>query len=141
MKVNELELRLQQQRNTAEQLDSNLFLNNNYNIELELAVTRLNQRWQKLIVLVNKVRKNVDSMSAKWEQFQRLANELMVVSGEIRRTLGNAIPSVVGSSIEKLTEHFDHLTVSMNLRDLLVCLFVSMCVCVCLFVACLFAYF
>ena len=114
VKVNELESRLRQQRDIAEQLDSSLFLNNSYNIELELSVTRLNQRWQKLIVLVNKVRQNVDNISAKWEQFKRLANELMEVSGDIRRTLGSAIPSVVDSSIERLLEHFDHLTVSIN---------------------------
>ena len=114
VKVNELESSLQQQRDMAEQLDSNLFLNNNYNIELELAVTRLNQRWQKLIVVVNKVRKNVDNISAKWEQFKRLANELMEVSGDIRRTLRSAIPSVLDSSIERLQEHFDHLSVSIN---------------------------
>ena len=103
---------LQSQRKAAEKLDMNLFLNNNCNIELELALTRINQRWQKLSAVLNKIRRNADNLSSKYEQFQRLANELLDVSEDLKRRLTQSVPSIFSSSIEGLKEQFDHLIVS-----------------------------
>lgn len=109
---------LQNLQRVAEALDSNLYLNNNNSIELELAITRMNQSWQKLSALLNKVKQNIDNFTSKWDQFKRLANELLDVIDDVRKRLSNSLPSAFSSSIERIKEQFDHVIVS-----LLSCLF------------------
>lgn len=102
----------QNQRRTAEHLDTSLFVNNNSNIELELAVTRMNQSWQKLSSLLNKVKQNLESFSSKWEQFKSLANELLDVIYDIKKQVERSTPSVLNSSIERIKEEFERVIVS-----------------------------
>ena len=90
----------------------NLFLNNNSNIELELAVTKMNQNWQKLSSLLNEVRQDVDTFTSKWEQFRKLANELLDVMENILKESNKHKQSVFHSSIERIKEQYGHLMVS-----------------------------
>lgn len=96
----------------------NPFLNNNLNIELELAVTRMNQSWQKQSSLLNKVKQNIDNFSSKWEQFKKLANELLDVMENMSKKSNKPSQSFLSSSIEGIKEQFDHVMVRIDLCGL-----------------------
>jgi len=100
---------LEEQRRIAETLDVNLFLNNVIKIELELVVTRMNQSWQQLSSLVNDMKQKTENASVKWEQFRKLAFELLDAMENINRLLHRFTPSVDNSSIGKIKEQFDHV--------------------------------
>ena len=109
---------LEEQRRIAETLDVNLFLNNVLKIELELAVTRMTQNWQQLSSQLNNVKQRTENASVKWEQFRKLAFELLDAMENINKLLHRFTPSIDDSSIGKIKEQFDHVIVSFHIFEI-----------------------
>ena len=99
----------------AEKLDANFFLNNSYNIEMELALTRLNESMRKLTLFMSRGKKIASELTSEWQQFKKLAKDLLDVSSEINAKLNYPGPTGAVSSMERLREHYEHVNVSISL--------------------------